>query len=141
MLDLSVEKQNEQVTTKRSDTPILRRELTLKWIRAVGTPHHAWFEGCVVNSGKVPIDGLIIKIITFAEDGSRISEDRIFFTPDPIPTGEMGTFMYDYTTTGKHFDRYRYFFVLKGGGSFKKLEGSGEEEPVYYCELLKSNGR
>ena len=131
-LDISVEKQNEQVTTETSDTPILRQEIKLKWLNVWASGHA---EGSIENIGKIPIDGLIIEIVLFDKDYNIIVVEKCNVTPDPIPSGERGKFRQNYSTTGKRFYFYEYRFLLEGGQVFEYLEGSGEEEPSFFYEM------
>lgn len=133
-LDISVEKQNEQVTTETSDTRILRQEIKLKWLNVWGSAHQGEVEGSIENIGKIPIDGLLIEIILFDEDGNIKIIEEYKISPDPIPPGELGKFREKFSTTGKHFQSYNYRFVLETGQTFEYLEGSGQEEPVFFYE-------
>ena len=132
ILDISVEKQNEQAMTETSDTPILRKEIKLKWLNVWAAGHA---EGSIENIGKIPIDGLIIEIVLFDKDYNIIVVEKCNVTPDPIPSGERGKFRQNYSITGKHLHFYEYRFLLEGGQVFEYLEGSGEEEPVFFYEM------
>ena len=135
ILDISVDKQNEQVMTETADTPILRKEIKLKWQTAKGTAHHGYLEGCIENIGKIPIAGLLIEYTLFDEDGNIKIIEEYNISPDPIPPGELGKFREQFSTTGKHFQYYNYRFVLETGQTFEYLEGSGQEEPVFFYEM------
>lgn len=134
-LDISVEKQNEQVMAETSDTPILRKEIKLKWQTARGTAHHGYLEGCIENIGKIPIAGLSIEYTLYDEDGNILTVEKCKITPDPIPPGERGKFNQDVSTTGTHFYSYNCRFILETGQVFEYLEGSGQEEPVFFYEM------
>lgn len=135
ILDISVKKQNEEATTETSDTPILRQEIKLKWLNAWGTAHKAEVEGCIENIGRIPIDGLLIEITLFDEERNIIVLEKCKITPDPIPAGEQGKFRENFSTTGKHFHSYDLRFILETGQIFEYLEGSGQEEPVFFYEM------
>ncbi len=134
-LDISVEKQNEQVATETSDTPILRQEIKLKWMNVVGTAHRYWIEGSIENIGKIPIVRLLIEFFFYDEDGNLLRTEECEITPDPIPSGERGRFEHDFTITGKRFSTYDCRFILETDEVFEYLEGSGEEEPVFFYEM------
>lgn len=135
ILDISVEKQNERVTTETSDTPILRQEIKVKWLTAKGTKQHGYLEGCIENIGKIPIAGLSIEFALFDEDANILTIEKCTITPDPVPPGKIGKFKYDFVITGKHLYSYDYRFILETGQTFEYLEGSGEEEPVFFYEM------
>jgi hypothetical protein len=128
----NVNKLNEKVATKTSDTPILRKEIKLKWLNVWAS---GYAEGSIENIGKIPIDGLIIEIVLFDKDYNIIVVEKCNVTPDPIPSGERGKFRQNYSITGKRFYFYEYRFLLEGGQVFEYLEGSGEEEPSFFYEM------
>lgn len=134
-LDISVEKQNEQVMVETSDTPILRKEIKLKWMTVKGTAHHYYLEGSIENIGKIPVVGLSIEFFLYDEDDNLLRTEKCKITPDPIPSGERGKFKHDFVITGKSFSFYDCRFILETGEVFEYLEGSGEEEPVFFYEV------
>jgi hypothetical protein len=140
-LDISVEKRNEQVITETSDTPILRKEIKLKWQTAKGTAHRGYLEGRIENIGKIPITGLLIKYSLFDENGKVLTIEECKITPDTILPGETGKFMHDFLITGGRLHNYKYWFISETGQIFEYLEGSGEEEPVFFYEMDKEEAK
>lgn len=131
----NAKKLNEKVTTETSDIPILRKEIKLEWITVKGTAQHYYVEGSIENIGKIPIARLLIEFFFFDEDGNLLKTEKCKITPDPIPSGERGKFKHDFIITGKSFSVYDCRFILETGGVFEYLEGSGEEEPVFFYEM------
>ncbi|MFC1931491.1 transglutaminase-like domain-containing protein [Chloroflexota bacterium] len=135
-IDIDVEKQNEKVITETSDTPILRKEIKLNWIK-VGTygSYKYYTEGSIENISKIPVARLLIEFFFFDEDGNLLKTEKYKITPDSIPAGELGKFKYDFILSGKHLYSYNYRFILETSEVFEYLEGSGEEEPVFFYEM------
>ena len=106
----------------------------MKWITVKGTAHHYYLEGCIENIGKIPIARLLIEFFLYDEDGNLLRTEKCKITPDPIPSGERGKFKHDFVITGKSFYSYDSRFILETGEVFEYLEGSGEEEPVFFYE-------
>ncbi len=135
-LDIENEKKiDEKVITETSDTPILRQEIKLKWMNTWGGGHNYSLEGSIENIGKIPITNLLIEFFFYDEDGNLLNTKKLEITPDLISPGEKGTFRNDFVITGKSYFSYTSRFVLETGEVFEYLEGSGEEEPVYFYEM------
>ncbi len=101
----------------------------------MGTAQHYHLEGSIENVGRIPIVGLLIEFLLYDEDNNLLRTEKCKITPDPIPSGERGKFKYDFVITGKSFSFYDSRFILETGEVFEYLEGSGEEEPVFFYEM------
>lgn len=131
----NVKKINEKVITETSDTPILRQEIKLEWMNAQGGGHNYNLEGSIENIGKIPIANLLIEFFLYDEDGNLLITKKLEITPDPISPGERGKFKDYFVITGMSLFSYDSRFILETGEVFEYLEGSGEEEPVYFYEM------
>ncbi|KPK23309.1 MAG: hypothetical protein AMJ70_03845, partial [Dehalococcoidia bacterium SG8_51_3] len=92
-------------------------------------------EGRIENIGKIPIIGLLAKYTLFDEDGRTLTIEECEITPDTILPGEKGRYMHNFRITGGHLRSYVCWFITKNGHEFEYLEGSGEEEPVFFYEM------
>lgn len=131
---VDIEKFNEQVRTETSETPILKKELKVDWVRGWYSGYQYQFEGTVENTGKIPIRHLQVELLCYDSDGNLLTIESSPLDPDIIAAGEPAHFNLRVYLKGMRLKSYDYRFVTVSGEEFYRfVTDSGEV--FFYHEI------
>lgn len=90
---LSIQISDEETTIETvSEKSIIGKGLRVKWITATSSGYDLRVQGTVKNIGVVPLEDVIIEVITYDSMGDWLRTDEATLTPSKIDVGETGQF-------------------------------------------------